>query len=219
MSVKRPYSNSLECEIGNLRERILNDPIQVLDPPDQHHEFANGDHGRKLDFDRITTGSDFFWQWVSAYTNWVNEVYRGQHPDVLVGVANGANRLATTMSASVGTVALETYKKDKKTVGLNNMARIAIDELNPRFALIIEDVGTTGGTTSTVVPQLREMGVERIEVAHTWIRKPGLIELNRLDVPYSAMIHEPLPTFAESECHTLTNGFCNQGVILIPHGQ
>lgn len=214
------YSPQLETKVANLRDRILNDPIGVLDPPTQHHQFASlVKHGRKLDMDKISTGSEFFWQWVDTYAQWINEAYKGRTPDALVGIANGANRLATTMAASVGAFGLETYKVNSKTVALTDVSRLALQQSGATFVLLIEDVGTTGGTTSTPIPELREIGVGRIEVAHTWIRSENLPALDSLRVPYGAVNHEPLPTFDENDCRNLPEGFCNQGVLLIPHGQ
>ena len=213
-------SPELQQKVEMLRERILTDPVGVLDPESQHHQFASlVNHGRKLDMDKIETGTELFWQWVDTYSQWMKEVYRGRRPDALVGIANGANRLATTMAATVGAIGLETYKKDSKTVGLTPAARAAIQYSGIRFVVLTEDVGTTGGTTSSVVPELREIGVERIEAAHTWIRNPMLKTLESERIPYGAAIHEPLPTFSEEDCRTLPEGFCNQGVLLIPHGQ
>lgn len=67
MIVTKRYSPGLQVKADALRERILTDPIAVLDPPTQHHQFASlVNHGRKLDIDKISTGSDFFWQWVDT---------------------------------------------------------------------------------------------------------------------------------------------------------
>lgn len=224
MLANRRYTPELEVRIADLRDRILTDPIEVLDPPTQHHQFASlVNHGRKLDMDRIPPGSDLYWQLAGTYSEWINETYSDRQPDILIGIANGANRLATTMSASVGAKGakgLETYKKDSKTVGLTDVARFAIQsaDTKPRFVLVVEDVGTTGGTTSTIIPELRELGIPRIEVAHAWIRNTTLKVLDKALIPYGAVIHEPLPTFSQEDCRDLPNGFCNQGILLIPHG-
>lgn len=218
MLVAPDISPGLEQKIGELRDRIMTDPVQVLDPPDQHHQFSSKVfHGRKLDMDNIPTGSEFFWQWVATYAEWINEARAGGQVDALVGIANGANRLAPTMAPSVGATGLETVKVDSKTVRLSEEARFAIQNETPKVVRVIEDVGTTGGTTSTVVPELRELGVENIEVFHTWIRNPELPKLDAMGVPYSTVIHEPLDTFSVEDCRNLPEGFCNQGIRLIPH--
>ncbi len=213
-------STELAGKIENLRERILTDPVGVLDPPTQHHQFASMvNHGRKLDMDKIVTGSGLFWQWVDTYSQWINEMYEGQKPDAILGIANGANRLATTMAASVGAIGLETFKVSSKEVALTDASRRALERIDVGFVLEIEDVGTTGGTTSSPIAELRELGVQRIEAAHTWIRNPGLKVLDSMGIPYGAVIHEPLPTFSVEDCQNLPEGFCRQGVLLIPHGQ
>lgn len=222
--LNREYSPELAQKAAALREGILIDPVGVYDVPSVHHQFASLHHGRKLDMDKIKTGSDFFWQWIDTYAQWVNEMYAEKKPDVLLGMANGANRLSLAMAASVGAVGLETYKKDPKTVGLTDESRSALQKIalhneGTLFVLEIEDTGTTGQTTFSPVAELRELGVTRIEAAHTWIRNPKLSMLEAHDIPYGAVIHEPLPTYTETECRTLPEGFCNQGVLLIPHGQ
>lgn len=220
MIAKYEISPELDKRVNDLKGRILNDPIGILDPPGQHHQFASlVNHGRKLDLDKIKTSSDFFWQLTDTYAAWVNEVYAEQKPEFLLGVANGANRMALTMAGYVRSIGLETYKKDSRTVALTDVARLAISQTRPKSLLIIEDVGTTGGTTSTVVPELRELGVQDIEVSHVWIRNRELKALEEIGIPYRAIIHEPLPTFSEEDCRNLSEGFCNQGVLLIPHSQ
>lgn len=220
MIVSRNLSPELIRNIAEFRERILADPAEVLDPPDIHHQFASlVNHGRKLDMDKIETGTEFFGEWTTVYADWVNEVYRGRKPDALLGIANGANRLAIKMAPMLGAVGLETIKINSKSVGLSENSRFAIEDSKPHFVLLVEDVGTTGGTTSTVIPELRELGVDRIEVAHTWVRNPILKVLEEQRIPYGAMIHEPLPTFSEEDCRNLPEGFCHQGVKLIPHGE
>jgi orotate phosphoribosyltransferase len=169
--------------------------------------------------DRIEDGTDFFWQWVSTYASWIKETYDGDMPDALVGIANGANRLAMTMASTIGAKGYETQKVNAKTVKLTDVARFAIMQSVPKFVLVTEDVGTTGGTTSTVIPELLGLGVERVEVAHTYIRTPTLAALDALGVKYGAVIHDPLETFSEEDCRNLPGGFCNQGVLLIPHGK
>lgn len=168
--------------------------------------------------DKILTGSDLFWQWVDTYSQWINEMYDGQKPDVILGIAGGANRLATTMAAAVGAIGLETFKVSSKEVALTASARFTVQQTMPNFVLEIEDVGTTGGTTSSPITELHELGVQRIEAAHTWIRNQELKALESLGIPYGAVIHEPLPTFSTEDCQNLPEGFCNQGVLLIPHG-
>jgi hypothetical protein len=65
----------------------------VLDPPNVHHEFVSGKHGRKLDFDTIDDESDLYKEWVGANVDFISDQF-SQIPEVILGVANGTNRLA-----------------------------------------------------------------------------------------------------------------------------
>ncbi len=210
----------LQRRISALHNRIFTDEIEVIDPPSQHHQFASKvNHGRKLDADKILDGTDFYWQMMSTYSNWIKETYAEEMPGVLLGIAGGGNRFATTMASTVGAKGLETRKVDSKTVTLTDAARFMIKELKPKFVLLTEDVGTTGGTTSSVLPELIDLGIERIEAAHLFIRSSGLPKLESMGIKYAAVIHDPMPTFSEEDCKNLPEGFCNQGILLIPHGE
>lgn len=213
-------SERLETDLRDFRERILTDPVGVLDPEGViHHEFVSGNHGRKLDFDKIPTDSDFYIEWVSVYARAIKARYADRMPDALVGVANGANRLSTSVSGLLGNsvLGLTTVKLDAKTVELDEDS---IEKLGGvKFALIIEDVGTTGSTTGTAVTSLRDLGVRRIEAITTWQRNASLPKLDELRIPYGSLIPEPLPMFTPEDCASNPEGFCNQGVPLVPHAK
>jgi hypothetical protein len=85
--------------------------------------------------------------------------------------------------------------------------------------LIIEDVGTTGSQSVVVIKELQGMGVTNIHEVNTWRRNPTLPRLDELGIRYDSMIAEVLPTYTKSDCENLPDGFCNQGVLLIPRGQ
>lgn len=215
-----PFNERLQRDIRDFRERVLTDPVGVLDPEGVvHHEFVSGNHGRKLDFDKIETDTDFYIDWVSIYARAIRARYQGRLPDALVGIANGANRLSESVAHLVGrsVLGLTTVKLDAKTVRLDDAALEAIEGGGVRFALTIEDVGTTGSTTATAIDHLREVGVSRIEAITTWQRNPSLPKLDALRVPYSSMIPEPLPMFAPGECMSHPLGLCAQGVPLVEH--
>lgn len=217
-----PFTERLQGEVNDFRDRIMTDPTGVLDPEGQyHHEFVSGNHGRKLDFDKILTGTDFYIEWVSVYARAVREVYADRLPDALVGIANGANRLSTDVAHLLGVnvLGLTTEKLDAKTVALDEAAREAIEGGEIRFALTIEDVGTTGGTTSTAIEDLRASGVRRIESVNFWQRNAALPKIAAHRVPHWAVIPEPLPMFAPEDCPVNPEGYCAQGVPLIPHGK
>lgn len=216
------FGERLQNDIDTFRDRILTDPVGVLDPEGVvHHEFVSGNHGRKLDFDKILTDSDFYIEWVSVYARAIRAAYSDRLPDALVGIANGANRLSESVAHLLGgkVLGLTTEKVDAKTVKLDDEARDAIQSGNVRFALTIEDVGTTGGTTSTAVVDLREAGVGRIESVNFWQRNGTLPRLDDLRIPYSAVILDPLPMFSPEDCPVVEGGYCREGVELIPHGR
>lgn len=217
-----PFNERLQRDIRDFRERVLTDPVGVLDPEGVvHHEFVSGNHGRKLDFDKIETDTDFYIDWVSIYARTIRARYQDRMPDALVGIANGANRLSESVAHLLGksVLGLTTVKMDAKTVRLDDAALEAIEAGGVRFVLTIEDVGTTGSTTATAIDHLREVGVRRIEAVTTWQRNPSLPKLDALRVPYSSMIPEPLPMFAPEDCISDPQGFCAQGVPLVEHAK
>lgn len=216
------FEEALQADIDRFQNRVLTDSITVLDPYDlYHHEFVNGAHGRKLGFDKIEEGTDFYDDWVSIYARAIMAVYPRRYPDALVGIADGANRLSRSIAPFLGTqvLGLTTHKVDAKTVELDDEAREAIGTGDIEFALTVEDVGTTGGTTSTAVVDLRKAGVRCIESSNFWQRNPCLPRLDELEVPHWSVISYYLPTFAPEDCRTNPEGYCAQGVLLIPHAK
>lgn len=215
-------SERLRKGVDDFRDRVMSDPVQVLDPEGiVHHEFVSGNHGRKLDFDKIKTDSDFYIEWVSIYARAIRAIYKYRLPDALVGIANGANRLAESVAPLLGkkVLGLTTVKLDAKTVALDEQSLNLIEQEDIRFALTIEDVGTTGSTTATAINHLRYMGVRRIEAITTWQRNPTLPKLDDLRIPYNSVIPESLPMFSPEECRENPEGFCYQGVQLIEHAK
>ena len=155
------FSERLQNDINHFRDRVYTDPVEVLDPDGVvHHEFVSGNHGQKLDFDKIETDSDFYIDWVAIYARTIRARYKNRLPDALVGIANGANRLSESVSQLLGkkVLGLTTDKMDAKTVRLDDEALEAIEQNDVRFTLTIEDVGTTGSTTATAVDHLRVVG-------------------------------------------------------------
>ncbi len=210
-----PFSERLTADIERFKDRVFTDPTGVLDAEDIHHEFAKGGHGRKLDFDKIDDGSDMFIEWMAVYARAVGELFPYRPPDVLVGVANGANRVARHVGFLLGIKSLETVKTDSRSVALDEEARAYIDSEGPRLALITEDVGTTGSTAMTAVADLRQLGVPQVGAINGWQRNPVLEVFNRERVPHYSVIHHPLPTFSPVDCQQQPDGYCYQGVELI----
>jgi hypoxanthine phosphoribosyltransferase len=213
------FSPEVQKAVDEFRDRVFTDPIGVLDPEDLHHEFVSGNHGRKLAFDKIEEGTDMFIHWMSVYARAVREMYPTRRPDVVVGIANGANRVARHVGSLIGVQALETVKLNAKTVVLNDEALAYLDDNEVRFALITEDVGTTGNTSMTAANHLRELGVRRIEVVNGWQRNPSLSVFEENRLPYQAVVNHPLPMFSAEACASDPAGYCAQGVDLIEHAK
>lgn len=216
------FNERLQADIDHFRDRILTDPVGVLDPEGVvHHEFVSGNHGRKLDFDKIETDSDFYIDWVSIYARAVRATYSRRLPDALVGIANGANRISKSVAHLLGirVLGLTTEKVDAKTVTLDEEAREALASRDIRFVLTIEDVGTTGSTSSTVIPDLREVGVARIDSINFWQRNASLPRLQGMRIPHTAVILDPLPMFSPETCPTDPEGYCAKGVPLVSHAK
>lgn len=213
------FNERLQRDIDDFRDRVYEDPIEVLDPENVHHEFVKGNHGRKLDFDKIPDDSDFYLEWVSIYGRAIRALYPKRMPDAFVGIAGGANRLSVSLAGLFGNriVGLTTDKLDPKTVRLSDAALATIEDNDIRFALTVEDVGTTGSTTATAVNDLKKVGVRRIESINGWQRNPTLPMLDNLRVPYSAVIYEPLPMYSPEDCLSQPDGFCYRGIDLIEH--
>ena len=197
------------------RDRLLNDPIGVLDSEKVHHEFVRGQHGRKLDFDKILTGTEFFHQWMAVYGAWIAHMYNGDLPDIIVGEADGANRIAKPLAQIVlgdSELGLLTEKdhSDNRIVRPTEEAKQKIFDLKPDYVLVVDDAGTTGSTQAQTARELFDLGVPRIEAVNTWQRSLELPELIAIGVKYRAMVHEPLPTYEPGECRMLPQGYCYQ---------
>ena len=189
----------------------------VLDPPDIHHEFVYGQHGRKLDFDTIETESELYKEWVSANVDFINQEFP-QTPEVILGVANGTNRLALDVARRFNgqTVGLVSEKDpdNSKVLSLNWLAARVISAIKPGLVVVVEDVGTTGSNSVQVAVHARELGAKKVVVVPTWQRQPSLSKLDEAGISYIPIIGETLPTFDEVDCKA--HGFCAEGALFIP---
>lgn len=192
----------------------------VRDPIGLHHVFTDGGHGQKLHFDTIADDSELFREWATVTADFLRDTYEPL-PEVLLGVANGGNRLAIAVAEELGgtVVGLETVKKPKPAKGteLSARARHIIGLLKPSLAVVVEDVGTTGSTSLTAATAALEAGADRTEVVNTWQRREKLEYLIGAGVTYHSVIKEVLPTYTAEDCQA--NGFCAQGWELIPYGK
>ncbi len=204
--------------VGEFKEHLLGSGY-VLDPEGMHHEFANGMHGRKLNFDNIASDDDLYSEWVEANAQKIDSLYSDKllGQTMLVGVANGTNRLVHSIAELMDTkiTAVETQKVTSKTVELTEEARSQIRLIRPELFIVVEDVGTSGSTAASAVRSIRNLQLDRprIEAVNTWQRRPSLPELIGATTVYYSIIYEPLPTLKPEDCQN--TGYCAQGWNLI----
>jgi orotate phosphoribosyltransferase len=202
------------ADVGTFQKHILE--AGVLDPEGVHHEFVSGMHGRKLDFDTIETGSDLYNEWVGVTAGYISNEFPDL-PAVIVGVANGTNRLALDTAeffSGVRGLVSEKDSLDSKKLYLGEVACELIRELKPKLVVVVEDVGTTGSNSVQVARECLDHGAKEVEVVTTWQRRPQLEKLEASGIPYRAVIKEELDTFTPEDCRA--HGYCSQGYEFIP---
>lgn len=199
---------------------------EILDPIGTHHELSGGMHGQKLDFDRISDESDLYEMWVDVATDYIGREFEWR-PEVILGVANGTNRLAVSVASrfkgnTIGLTTEKDYENNRK-IRLSRFAARVIRGIQPELVLVLEDVATTGGSSLQPVQQVRELldaqTLHDVQVLATWQRQPQLHRLQEANVPYRSIIREPLPTYTPDTCQSLPEGFCAQGWELKPRPQ
>ncbi len=199
--------------------KFREDLESIIDSPGVHHEFSRGMHGRKIDFDKISDESQLYQDWLAITEGTLRERY-SPLPEVIVGVANGTNRVSRDLARRLGIVGLETYKpeKDPRTILLSMHAMNIIRAMRLRRLVVIEDVGTTG--SNSVQPALAardQLHVPDVSVLLTWQRRSHLELLDGADIPYGAIINDEQPTYSPEEC--ASDGYCAAGWQLIPHSR
>lgn len=191
----------------------------VLDPERVHHEFSQGLHGQKVDFDKIDEEDPIFDEWAEATAGFIEREYPLQ-PDALIGVAKGTNRLAKAVARKVGEgiLFLATEKNDQAKPILTEEARLQVEEFKPVFALVTEDVGTVGTNSLAAAQSALAAGIPRVEVLNTWQRSSTLTLLEEAGVEYRSIIRHILPSYTPEECRG-EGGLCGAGWELIPYGR
>jgi len=184
----------------------------VLDPEGVHHEFVSGMHGRKLDFDTIETGTPLYQEWIDVAASYIEREFP-ELPQVIMGVANGTNRVAQDTAARFndeifGLVSAKDEQKSKKLY-LPPETEDVISDIKPELVVVLEDVGTTGSNSVQVALQSLGAGAKEVEVVATWQRRPHLEKLEEAGIAYRAIIKEVLPTYSPEGCQA--EGFCAQG--------
>lgn len=190
----------------------------VLDPEGVHHEFVSGMHGQKLDFDNIANEDPLYAEWVDVTAAFVEEEY-GVLPEVVLGVANGTNRLALDVARKFGgkMLGLVSAKdpENSKRLYLPDFTERTLSGISPGLVVVLEDVGTTGSNSVQVATAAAEWAAH-VEVVATWQRREALERLDEANVPYRAVIRQSLPTFSPEACQTNPEGFCAQGWDFVP---
>lgn len=190
----------------------------ILDPQGTHHEFVSGMHGQKLDFDRIEEGTDLYEQWIDVNKGFIEGAFP-QLPEIILGVANGTNRVARDVGERLCVPGLATAKESKgsKVIYLPEAARKTIELAAPDLVVVVEDVGTTGSNSVQAALAAREAGAKNVEVVTTWQRREKLEKLEEAGVAYRAIIKEVLPTYSPDDCEA--RGFCSFAWKFIPREQ
>jgi len=215
--------STFESQVTLFEEHFFALESNSYDPEGVHHEFNQGLHGIKIDFDSALEGTALYDEWVAVTAADLDLRYSKSllGRAVLIGVANGTNRLARHVATALdcGAVALETQKLDKGIIKLTPDSIAALHDIDPELAIITEDIATRGTNGASVVlstllhapPSLR-----RVEVSHTVER--GVPEkLLELSVPYHSLIIRAMQNYTPEECYN--NGYCAAGWKLIPYGQ
>lgn len=201
------------ADIEAFKNRII-ECGYVLDPAGVHHEFVSGMHGQKLDFDNIEQKTDpLYNQWIDVAVEFIKEEF-DPLPEVVLGVANGTNRVALSIARRIEGVhglISEKETKNSKTLHLNHMAFTVIRGIRPAHLVVIEDVGTTGSNSVQVALEAKEAGAKEVEVVTTWKRRSQLERLDQAGIPHRAIIDHTLPTFLPQDCASDPAGFCARG--------
>lgn len=197
--------------IEAFRDRIIEGGY-VLDAEGMHSEFVSGMHGQKLDFDNVDERTDpLYHEWIDVQQEFIVDSFP-RLPEVILGVANGTNRVAYSLGERFRGDAIpfasRKQEKSSKEIHLPELAKTALHLIRPSLVVVVEDVGTTGSNSVQVARQALENGAQKAVVVTTWKRRPALERLEEAGVEYLAIIDEPLPTFSPEDCVSNPDGFC-----------
>lgn len=186
----------------------------AIDPVGVHHEFKRGQHGRKIDFEVAENTPALFELWSKEVAEYIAANYNPL-PNLLVSVANGTNGLVESVAWQLDVGYALTEKVDGKAMLSDSLCEV-IQESLPEFALVLEDIGTTGFSSGSVAQQLRNLGINRVEVLNSWQRTPELIYLIASKIAYHSLIvdYESVATYEPDNCQ-----HCQDNWVLKPYGQ
>ena len=192
--------------VEGFKSRIL---ATILDKEGTHQEFVSGLHGQKLDFDLIDSKDPLYEEWIDVTARFIRQEYAAL-PEVIVGVANGANRVALDtarkFNGQVFGAVSEKEEPRSKAIRLTNLTARLISALRPALAIVVEDVSTTGSNSVQVARQVKLAGAKSVEVVTTLQRSPRLEILHESGIVYRAIIQENLPSYEPDDCRD--KGFC-----------
>lgn len=211
-------SAELSRDIAGFRAVLLDDELtSIIDPVGIHHEFTDGGHGRKADFANVVNNPELFGVWADISARFIAETYHDRLPDTLVSVARGTNELSRSVAVKLGDSVrgVMTRRVNERFQLTQRAHELALKGMLGSFAVVLEDVGTTGKSTELVVEVMRQYGTRRIEVINGLQRSPALPYLDRAGIQHRALITAELPTFTPEQCASDPNGYCNLGYELI----
>ena len=206
----------------------------VVEGEGSHHVFYNGDHGQKIDCEVIEKNEDLFESWLEITIEGIRYFYPEKLPRLVIGVANGTNKLAESVADRLlkevkegepAPLSIQSVKREGATSILSPRSLDKIKGLNgnkDNFALVLEDVGTTGRSSYEIIEESNiwtASAIKEYRVLNLWQRMENLPILERAGISYDSLVLEPLPTFDPEACRELPEGFCRRGWDLVPYGQ
>lgn len=202
------------------RDHIIESGI-VLDPDKVHRQFTGDMHGQKLDFDNIPDDHPLMQEWIEILEENLREIYAPRHLGkiALLGLEKGTTRLVEPLVERLGRPWTAAYTEKigpgAREVRLTKNSVIRLQIMQPDVIIELEDASTEGTVAASAAVDVRKYGPWPIEMLTTWQRREQLEKLQALEVPYHAVIYEPLLTYKPEEC--LATGFCADGWKLIPY--
>lgn len=130
-----------------------------------------------------------------------------QNIEVVVGPVTGGILLAHEVGKALGTRAIFTERENGK-MALRRGFQIAKGER----VLIVEDIVTTGGSIKEVVEVVKEHGGIPFGIGMLVDRSGG--NANFDEVPYQALLHLDVTTYAPEECP-----LCKEGISMTKRGR